>query len=141
MDYSSGASPVQKVVELMSHRQSFWPPTAQSEEASLLVRARQTMVAEGKKEIQAEKARQFVQYAKYSKWCEMTQAKKSQVISDTADAIDGLKADISKTSATIDRLTAENEGHQSNIAALVAQQENITQIREKENEDFQAILK
>ena len=60
MDYSSGASPVQKVVELMSHRQSFWPPTAQSEEASLLVRARQTMVAEGKKEIQAEKARQFV---------------------------------------------------------------------------------
>ncbi|CAE7875319.1 mkkA [Symbiodinium microadriaticum] len=114
MDYSSGASPVQKVVELM-----------------------QTMVAEGKKEIQAEK----VQYAKYSKWCEMTQAKKSQVISDTADAIDGLKADISKTSATIDRLTAENEGHQSNIAALVAQQENITQIREKENEDFQAILK
>eukprot|EP00437_Effrenium_voratum_P009114 CAMPEP_0181425672 /NCGR_PEP_ID=MMETSP1110-20121109/15278_1 /TAXON_ID=174948 /ORGANISM="Symbiodinium sp., Strain CCMP421" /LENGTH=682 /DNA_ID=CAMNT_0023548863 /DNA_START=66 /DNA_END=2114 /DNA_ORIENTATION=+ len=114
MDYSSGASPVQKVVELM-----------------------QTMVAEGKKEIQAEK----VQYAKYSKWCEMTQAKKSQVISDTADAVDGLKADISKTSATIDRLTAENEGHQSNIAALVAQQENITQIRKKENEDFQAILK
>eukprot|EP00439_Symbiodinium_sp_Y106_P013068 s4539_g1.t3 len=114
MDYSSGASPVQKVVELM-----------------------QTMVAEGKKEIQAEK----VQYAKYSKWCEMTQAKKSQVISDTADAIDGLKADISKTSATIDRLTAENEGHQGNVAALVAQQENITQIRKKENEDFQAILK
>lgn len=114
MDYSSGASPVQKVVELM-----------------------QTMVAEGKKEIQAEK----VQYAKYSKWCEMTQAKKTQVISDTADAIDGLKADISKTSATIDRLTAENEGHQSNVAALVAQQENITQIRKKENEDFQAILK
>ncbi|CAE7221604.1 mkkA [Symbiodinium sp. CCMP2456] len=114
MDYSSGASPVQKVVELM-----------------------QTMVAEGKKEIQAEK----VQYAKYSKWCEMTQAKKSQVISDTADAIDGLKADISKTSATIDRLTAENEGHQGNVAALVAQQENITQIRKKENEDFQAISK
>eukprot|EP00931_Biecheleriopsis_adriatica_P090413 TRINITY_DN6439_c0_g2_i1.p1 TRINITY_DN6439_c0_g2~~TRINITY_DN6439_c0_g2_i1.p1 ORF type:complete len:703 (-),score=281.69 TRINITY_DN6439_c0_g2_i1:31-2139(-) len=114
MDYSTDASPVKQVIQLMN-----------------------AMVENGKKEIQAEK----VQYSTYSEWCETTEAKKSKAISDAADKIDELQGDIEKVGTTIDKLSAEISSHQSEVESLKAEQEKITQIRKTEEADFKASQK
>lgn len=111
MDYSGETTPVGKVVQLM-----------------------QNMVAQGEKDMQEEK----IQFATYSQWCTLTKEKKTQVIAQTADAIESIKADVAKSTATIERLTAEITGHQEEIERLVLEQDNMTQVRSKENADFKA---
>eukprot|EP00930_Biecheleria_cincta_P034244 TRINITY_DN2367_c0_g1_i1.p1 TRINITY_DN2367_c0_g1~~TRINITY_DN2367_c0_g1_i1.p1 ORF type:complete len:703 (+),score=235.12 TRINITY_DN2367_c0_g1_i1:74-2182(+) len=114
MNYSADASPVKKVVELMNN-----------------------MVAQGQKEMQAEK----VQFATYSQWCKMTREKKTGAIEEASDEIQSLKADIEKLTADAERLSSEIEGHQTDIESLSQETDQLTKVRDQEAADYNAAAK
>eukprot|EP00933_Yihiella_yeosuensis_P028426 TRINITY_DN2223_c0_g5_i1.p1 TRINITY_DN2223_c0_g5~~TRINITY_DN2223_c0_g5_i1.p1 ORF type:complete len:711 (+),score=246.35 TRINITY_DN2223_c0_g5_i1:51-2183(+) len=113
VDYSSGVSPVQKVVGLLKD-----------------------MIAKGKQEAQDER----VQFGTYSQWCEMTQSKKNGAIADANSKIDALNGDLAKANGDAGALADEIAGHQADIDASVAEQDNATAVNKKAEEDFNLAL-
>jgi hypothetical protein len=114
MDYSAEASPVKKVVELMN-----------------------SMVAQGEKEMQAEK----VQFATYSQWCKMTTEKKTGAIEEAGDQISAMQADIAKLTADVERLSSEIEGHQTDVESLTKETDQLTAVRDQEAADYTVAAK
>jgi len=106
VDYLADVSPVQKVVQLLKD-----------------------MIAKGKKEAQDEK----VQFATYSQWCKDTEGSKRSAIQKESSDIDSLTASIKKAGADIQSLTSQIDKHNANVASLVNQQQNVTDVRTKEN--------
>mmetsp|Transcript_56106 Transcript_56106/g.131158 ORF Transcript_56106/g.131158 Transcript_56106/m.131158 type:complete len:633 (+) Transcript_56106:73-1971(+) len=111
---ASDVTPVQKVVQMLEN-----------------------MKEKGTKEMEAEQ----VQFAEFKTFCEMTLAEKDKSISDAADKVDSLEAEIEAAAADAERLTGEIAGHVADIETATADKENATAIRKKEKADFSLALK
>ena len=94
------------------------------------------MKDKGKKEMEAEQ----VQFGKFDQFCEMTLADKGRSISDAADKIETLEADIQQAISETERLTNEIAAHESDIQSATTEKTEATELREKERGEFQATL-
>jgi len=111
---ASSVTPVQKVVELL-----------------------QSMSAKGKKE----KHEEQVQFAAYKQFCDDTSVNKKRAIEEAAEAIEVLKADISKYIADAAQLTKEIAGHDADIAAWSGDKKAANKVRQIEKADYDALHK
>ncbi|CAE7818415.1 unnamed protein product [Symbiodinium sp. CCMP2456] len=110
---ASDVTPVQKVVQML-----------------------EDMKDKGKKEMEAEQ----VQFGKFDQFCEMTLADKGRSISDAADKIETLEADIQQAISETERLTNEIAAHASDIESTTTEKTEATELREKERGEFQTTL-
>ncbi|CAE6972217.1 unnamed protein product [Symbiodinium sp. KB8] len=94
------------------------------------------MKDKGKKEMEAEQ----VQFGKFDQFCEMTLADKGRSISDAADKIETLEADIQQAISETERLTNEIAAHTSDIESTTTEKTEATELREKERGEFQTTL-
>ncbi|CAE7635379.1 unnamed protein product [Symbiodinium sp. CCMP2592] len=94
------------------------------------------MKDKGKKEMEAEQ----VQFGKFDQFCEMTLADKGRSISDAADKIETLEADIQQAISETERLTNEIAAHASDIESTTTEKTEATELREKERGEFQTTL-
>ena len=109
----SDVTPVQKVIQML-----------------------EDMKDQGKKEMEAEQ----VQFGKFDQFCEMTLADKGRSISDAADKIETLEADIQQAISETERLTNEIAAHASDIESTTTEKTEATELREKERGEFQTTL-
>ncbi|CAE7540064.1 unnamed protein product [Symbiodinium necroappetens] len=109
----SDVTPVQKVIQML-----------------------EDMKDKGKKEMEAEQ----VQFGKFDQFCEMTLADKGRSISDAADKIETLEADIQQAISETERLTNEIAAHTSDIESTTTEKTEATELREKERGEFQTTL-
>ncbi|CAE7400868.1 hypothetical protein AK812_SmicGene6156 [Symbiodinium microadriaticum] len=110
---ASDVTPVQKVIQML-----------------------EDMKDKGKKEMEAEQ----VQFGKFDQFCEMTLADKGRSISDAADKIETLEADIQQAISETERLTNEIAAHTSDIESTTTEKTEATELREKERGEFQTTL-
>jgi len=110
---ASDVTPVQKVIQML-----------------------EDMKDKGKKEMEAEQ----VQFGKFDQFCEMTLADKGRSISDAADKIETLEADIQQAISETERLTNEIAAHASDIESTTTEKTEATELREKERGEFQTTL-
>merc|ERR1719183_3246770 len=110
----SEVTPVQKVIELMNG-----------------------MLATGKKEKHDEQ----VQFASYKQFCDDTSVEKKRAISEAAEAIDVLKADIQQYSAQSAQLTKEIAGLDEDVSVWNGDIKAATNVREIEKADYDATHK
>jgi len=97
----------------------------------------ETMKDKGTKEMNEEQ----VQYAKFEQFCEATLVEKGRSISEAADQIETLEADIAAATSEAARLTEEIAGHASDIETATADKAKATEIRKTTRSDFVATLK
>lgn len=81
-----------------------------------------------------------VQFGKFDQFCEMTLADKGRSISDAADKIETLEADIQQAISETERLTNEIAAHTSDIESTTTEKTEATELREKERGEFQTTL-
>jgi len=102
-----------------------------------VVQMLETMKDKGTKEMNEEQ----VQYAKFEQFCEATLVEKGRSISEAADQIETLEADIAAATSEAARLTEEIAGHASDIETATADKAKATEIRKTTRSDFVATLK
>jgi len=111
---SEEVTPVQKVVQLL-----------------------EGMLEKGKKEKHDEQ----VQFASYKQFCDDTSVEKKRAISEAAEAIDVLKADIQQYSAQSAQLTKEIAGLDEDVSVWNGDIKAATNVREIEKADYDALHK
>merc|ERR1719379_2244278 len=100
--FQSEVTPVQKVIQLLDG-----------------------MLAKGK----AEKHDEQVQFATYKQFCDDTSVEKKRAISEAAETIEVLKADIQKYAADAAALAKEIAGHEEDISVWKGDVKAATSVR------------
>jgi hypothetical protein len=111
---ATDVTPVQKVIQLL-----------------------EGMLEKGK----SEKHDEQVQFASYKQFCEDTSVEKSRAISEAAEKIDMLKADIQKAVADAALLTKEIAGLDQDVSVWQGDIKAATKVREIEKADYDATHK
>merc|ERR1719379_2395727 len=112
--FQSEVTPVQKVIQLLDG-----------------------MLAKGK----AEKHDEQVQFATYKQFCDDTSVEKKRAISEAAEAIEVLKADIQQYTAQSAQLTKEIAGLDEDVSVWNGDIKAATNVREIEKADYDALHK
>merc|ERR1719171_2163188 len=94
----------------------------------------QEMIAKGKKE----KHLEMVEFAKFQTWCTETRAQLEKQIEEGKEEITMLAGCIEKSASDAEQLAIEIEGLTAQIAEWEAEAKNATEVREKENKDYEA---
>eukprot|EP00443_Scrippsiella_acuminata_P036875 CAMPEP_0115300674 /NCGR_PEP_ID=MMETSP0270-20121206/69457_1 /TAXON_ID=71861 /ORGANISM="Scrippsiella trochoidea, Strain CCMP3099" /LENGTH=667 /DNA_ID=CAMNT_0002718513 /DNA_START=87 /DNA_END=2090 /DNA_ORIENTATION=- len=97
----------------------------------------ENMQAKGKDE----KHQEQVQFAAFKQFCDDTTTEKQRAVKHAEEAIEVLKADISKHASDATELTKEIAGHDEDIASWTGDQKAATKVREIERADYEAMHK
>merc|ERR1719446_1671915 len=108
-ELKTSVTPVQKVIQLL-----------------------QDMTAKGR----AEKEAESVAFAKYKQFCDDTSEQKQRAIAEADAEIEQLQADIQKSESDAAVLGKKIEELDGEIAAWEADKQALTEVREKEHEDY-----
>jgi len=88
-----------------------------------------------------EKKKEVVQFAAYKQFCDTTSAQKAQAITEAAEKIELLKAEIEKYMATAEKLGKEIAALDEDISVWTGDKEATQKVRDMEKADYDALHK